>query len=193
MNILFVRHGQSVDDIEKRFGGWADYPLTDLGLGQAVEFSKDLKSFNLNFEIILHSPLKRATQVAEVFSKCLDIPTHIEIYLKERNSSGLLAGLEIDFAKEKYPEFVHKFQNFEEFEGNESSEKFMNRVIRLLEILKERKEYNIICVTHGGIIRNLYKILKQNPIQTIDDLGYTLLSINSKEIKIISSNGIHNN
>lgn len=31
MKILFVRHGESIDDIEDRYGGAADFDLTEKG------------------------------------------------------------------------------------------------------------------------------------------------------------------
>lgn len=34
MKILFVRHGESVDDIEDRYGGSADFDLTKKGRKQ---------------------------------------------------------------------------------------------------------------------------------------------------------------
>ena len=40
MEILIVRHGQSIADIENRYEGRADFELTELGCKQAKSLSK---------------------------------------------------------------------------------------------------------------------------------------------------------
>src|SRR3990172_5639171 len=106
MKILFVRHGESVDDIEDRYGGAADFDLTEKGREQVFESSKRISSLNEKFEIVLSSPLKRAIQSAEIISNELGVETEIFGYLKERNLNGVLTGLVRREAKEKYPEVV---------------------------------------------------------------------------------------
>ena len=60
MKILFVRHGESVDDIEDRYGGWSDFDLTEKGKRQLMESAEKIAKLNEKFEIILSSPLKPA-------------------------------------------------------------------------------------------------------------------------------------
>lgn len=42
MRILFTRHGESVDDIEDRYGGAADFDLIKKGKEQISESAKKL-------------------------------------------------------------------------------------------------------------------------------------------------------
>jgi broad specificity phosphatase PhoE len=32
MKIYFIRHGEAMDDVENRYGGWADFPLSPKGV-----------------------------------------------------------------------------------------------------------------------------------------------------------------
>jgi broad specificity phosphatase PhoE len=101
MKILFVRHGESVDDVEDRYGGSADFDLTEKGKNQVSESAKKISSLDEKFEIVLSSPLKRALQSAEIISNQLDIEVEVFEYLKERNLNGILTGLTRSEAKEK--------------------------------------------------------------------------------------------
>jgi len=57
-NLVMVRHGQSIYNLENRFTGWKDVDLTDLGISQAKEAGEILKSYDFN--ICFTSNLKRA-------------------------------------------------------------------------------------------------------------------------------------
>ena len=103
MKVLFVRHGESVDDIEKRYGGWADYPLTPRGKAQIRNKITAIKSINGQFEAIFASPLKKAQVSAKILSNNLRIPFQTLEYVKERNTYGLLSGMKKVDAVKKYP------------------------------------------------------------------------------------------
>ena len=113
MKILFVRHGESVDDIEDRYGGWEDFELTNKGEEQIKVSAEKIKSLDEGFEIILTSPLKRAAKAAEIISEVLGLKIEIFEFLKERNLNGVLSGMKRNDAKLKYPELVEKHNNRE--------------------------------------------------------------------------------
>lgn len=103
MKVFFIRHGEALDDIEDRYGGWYDPDLSPAGYEGAVGVGKKLKEMNTGAKLILSSPLKRAVQTASKISEVLKIPVEIFVYLKERNTYGLLCGENKDEAKQKYP------------------------------------------------------------------------------------------
>ena len=47
MEIYFVRHGQTIWNVEKRFQGLSDSPLTELGITQAKLLGKKLKEYKI--------------------------------------------------------------------------------------------------------------------------------------------------
>jgi len=62
MEIYFVRHGQTIWNVEKRFQGLSDSPLTELGITQAKLLGKKLK--DIKFDKFYSTSLKRANDTA---------------------------------------------------------------------------------------------------------------------------------
>ena len=58
MEIYFVRHGQTIWNVEKRFQGLSDSPLTELGITQAKWLGEKLK--DIKFDKFYSTSLKRA-------------------------------------------------------------------------------------------------------------------------------------
>jgi 2,3-bisphosphoglycerate-dependent phosphoglycerate mutase len=59
--LVLIRHGESTWNLENRFTGWADVPLTDTGVAQAKNAGKLLKDASYDFDVAYTSVLKRAT------------------------------------------------------------------------------------------------------------------------------------
>lgn len=106
MEILLVRHGQSVADIEKRHEGRADYELTDLGVRQANALAAWI-SENYSIDQIISSPLKRAAKTAMLIGKAIGNEPVYEQQLMEWDN-GLLAGLLREEATQRYPMPIHR-------------------------------------------------------------------------------------
>lgn len=153
MKIYFIRHGEAMDDIEDRYGGWADFPLSSKGVEQARGTGQKLKSRGIAAEAILTSPLKRAKQTAEEIGKFLDLPIETFQYLKERNTYGLLCGVRKEEAKKKYPELVSAYENDEPIAGYEPYEAFLERVEKLVKLLPLLGYETAICITHGKLLK----------------------------------------
>ena len=62
MEIYFVRHGQTIWNVEKRFQGLSDSPLTELGITQAKLLGEKLK--DIKFDKFYSTSLKRAYDTA---------------------------------------------------------------------------------------------------------------------------------
>lgn len=62
IKLLFIRHGATAGNLEKRYIGRTDEPLCDVGLTQVEE----LKKQNLQTDSIFVSPMLRARQTAEL-------------------------------------------------------------------------------------------------------------------------------
>ena len=46
--LILVRHGQSLWNLEDRFTGWVDVPLTDLGRNEALAAGKKLEAISVD-------------------------------------------------------------------------------------------------------------------------------------------------
>jgi 2,3-bisphosphoglycerate-dependent phosphoglycerate mutase len=58
--LVLVRHGESTWNLENRFTGWTDVPLTATGVAQAREAGRLLRAEGLEFDLCYTSVLKRA-------------------------------------------------------------------------------------------------------------------------------------
>ena len=58
--LVLIRHGESTWNLENRFTGWTDVPLTDTGVAQARQAGQLLKDAGYEFDVAYTSVLKRA-------------------------------------------------------------------------------------------------------------------------------------
>ena len=83
--LYFVRHGQTVWNVENKICGSTDIDLTDLGHRQALETGKKILEQNIVADEILSSPLMRAEKTARHISEVTGIPLRIDRRLREQN------------------------------------------------------------------------------------------------------------
>jgi len=93
--LVLLRHGESQWNLENRFTGWTDVPLTEKGETEAKSSGKLLKYKGFTFDLVYTSVLKRANKTMNI---CLnemrlkDIPIEYDWRLNERHY-GALQGL----------------------------------------------------------------------------------------------------
>jgi 2,3-bisphosphoglycerate-dependent phosphoglycerate mutase len=58
--LVLIRHGESTWNLENRFTGWTDVPLTAIGVAQAKEAGRLLKEAGMEFDVAYTSVLQRA-------------------------------------------------------------------------------------------------------------------------------------
>ena len=83
--VYFVRHGQTVWNVENKICGATDIALTELGHQKPSETGKMLKKQRIQADEILYSPLIRAAETARHISEITGIPGRMETRLKEQN------------------------------------------------------------------------------------------------------------
>ena len=102
--IILVRHGQSIWNLENKFTGWTDVSLSSNGIEEAKEAGKILKEKGFQFDLAYTSVLKRAEDTLEYILKEMG-EENIEVKrswkLNERHY-GALQGLNKDETREKY-------------------------------------------------------------------------------------------
>lgn len=93
--IVFIRHGQSLYNLENRFTGWTDVDLTDEGYSEARDAGAILKKHGFIFDVAHTSILKRAIRTLWILLHEMDlvwIPVYKTWRLNERHY-GALQGL----------------------------------------------------------------------------------------------------
>ena len=148
-HFYFVRHGQTIWNVEGKICGATDITLTQLGHEQAIETGKKILEEKIHADEILYSPLMRAADTAKHISGITGIPAREELRLKEQNFGiweSTPRGGE-DFKKDK--------QSFAcSYEGGESMLRLAQRIYNLLDEIKDKSdEKTYILVAHNGIAR----------------------------------------
>jgi 2,3-bisphosphoglycerate-dependent phosphoglycerate mutase len=101
-NLLLLRHGESRWNLENRFTGWTDVPLSPKGEQEAHEAGEKLKSYK--FDKAFTSVLKRAIDTLNIVLKIIgqeNIPIEYDKALNERHY-GALQGLNKAETAKKY-------------------------------------------------------------------------------------------
>ena len=73
-HFYFVRHGQTVWNVENKICGATDIALTEYGHEQAVLTGKKILEEGIQADEILYSPLVRAADTAKHISELTGIP-----------------------------------------------------------------------------------------------------------------------
>ena len=166
--LILLRHGQSQWNLENRFTGWKDVPLTIQGINEAKKAGKLIKKKNIRIDLIFSSVLQRANETARLVVIEID-QQHLWNYKKElimsKNQSlnerdyGDLVGLNKKETADKYgKEQVHKWRRSYDVSppGGESLKDVVLRVqpyfddIIQPEIINKK---NILMVAHGNSLR----------------------------------------
>ena len=145
----FVRHGQTVWNVENKICGATDSPLTEHGREQARMTGQAILDQKITADEILYSPLSRAADTAKIISEMTGIPCRVEPRLMEQN-----------FGKwESTPRDGKDFQKAKEsfacrYDGGESMLQLAQRIYNLLDEIKaESDQKTYILVAHNGIAR----------------------------------------
>ncbi|MGN1187101.1 MAG: histidine phosphatase family protein [Lachnospiraceae bacterium] len=146
-HIYFVRHGQTVWNVENKICGATDIELTPLGHEQAVQTGRKILDMKIKADEILYSPLVRAKDTALHISQITGIPAREEVRLKEQNFGKYEAtarnGEEFRQAKKQFAC---------RYEGGESMLHLAQRIYNLLDELRDSDKVYIL-VAHNGIAR----------------------------------------
>jgi len=95
MQLVLLRHGESMWNQENLFTGWTDIDLSDRGRHEALEAARSLKEQGFAFDVAYTSVLKRAIRTLWLVLDEMDlmwIPVHRDWRLNERHY-GALQGL----------------------------------------------------------------------------------------------------
>ena len=147
--LYFVRHGESIWNVDKRVCGSIDVPLTQRGRDMARETGDEIKRRGLKIDRIISSPLKRAFETATIISSVIGVKVEEDPRISEQAfgkwEGKILIG-DMGFVEAKKSFAIS-------YEGGESMLKTAHRVYSLLDQIKEDRDNNYLIVAHNGIAR----------------------------------------
>jgi broad specificity phosphatase PhoE len=153
--VYLARHGESDWNVERRWQGHADRPLTERGREQARALAKRLAAVDL--EAVYASDLRRAWETAETVAASRGLEVVRLPELREVDV-GSWSGFTRDECAERYPDaFVRWQQRGTGWEDGESYEDMGARIVGVIQRLAaEHPNGAILVVSHGGPIRAMH-------------------------------------
>ena len=76
--LILLRHGQSQWNLENRFTGWKNVPLTEKGEAEAKKAGELIKKHNISIDRVFSSVLERANKTAEIAIKKAELNNLLE-------------------------------------------------------------------------------------------------------------------
>ena len=165
--LVLLRHGESQWNLENRFTGWVDVPLSPRGIDEAKNAGNKLRSFT--FDRAFTSVLERAIETLRLVLDAIgqsNIPVEKDKALNER-MYGDLQGLNKDETAQKYGQAQVKIwrRSYDvRPPGGESLKDTAERVLPYYEhTIKPYllKGETILVAAHGNSLRALVMELEQ--------------------------------
>ena len=178
MELLIVRHGESVANAEGRMQGQSDYPLSEAGDQQAALLGRFLANTGWRFDAAYTSPLTRARSTSLALTNALGLPeAELTPELSELHA-GTLQGLTRPEIDATFPSFMRRglteLGDFSEY-GGESYDDVQARVARLMARWRQRHlaaGHRVLAVAHGGTNFHLVKALVCQPVPRVMSLKF---------------------
>lgn len=160
--LALVRHGQSLWNLENRFTGWVDVPLTPKGEEEARRAAHLLRDAGLSFDIAYTSALTRAQASLQIMLAewGVSIPVIRDQALNERHY-GDLQGLNKSDTAAKYGEDQVKIWRRSYDVPPPNGEALLNTAERTLPFFERcilgdiRQGKNVLVVAHGNSNRSI--------------------------------------
>lgn len=143
MKVYIVRHGQTTNNALE-FHSLEDDDLTELGIKQAEELRDKIK--DMNFDIIISSPLARTKHTTEIIN-VNNIKVIYDDRIKERDPASLSGKSRENENRDEYWNYYSTIQ----YGISEKIESLFNRVFNFLDELKTKDYESVLIVAHSGV------------------------------------------
>jgi len=159
--VIFIRHGETLWNIEGRVMGQLDSPLSERGERQAAAIARRLSA--TSFDHLYSSDLGRAVQTATAIANKCNKDVNLETGLRERNM-GVFQGRTREEKKAEYPEVWKECKavgpDYIIPGGGESQKKRLARSIEVMNRLADtHPDETLVVVSHDGILRGFFSHL----------------------------------
>ncbi len=153
--LLLVRHGQTTWNVERRFQGQLDVPLSIVGITQAEELAEWIATQAVQFSAIYSSDLSRAANTARPVARKLGLIPRYSEELRELNA-GEWQGLTTAEVEARYQGQLQWWRtHIEQFTlpNGESVLDVQHRVSKYLTgVVQKHVGEAIIVVSHGAAL-----------------------------------------
>ena len=198
MQIILVRHGETMANKAQLVLGTSDVPLTELGRDQAKAAAQKISLMEPSPTFLFSSPYQRAKETAGYISNVIGLEPIFMDGLKEMNS-GEMEGIKASEMDDKYPEYMKNWRRDHSTArppGGETLEEVHSRAWKsILNIFNEYDESLVVVVAHlfpiQGILCNVLGIKSNNFEKLVIDLGsLSYIEIQSNSYRLLRMNDI---
>ena len=198
MQIILVRHGETMANKTQLVLGTSDVPLTELGRDQAKAAAQKISLMEPSPTFLFSSPYQRAKETAGYISNVIGLEPIFMDGLKEMNS-GEMEGIKASEMDDKYPEYMKNWRRDHSTArppGGETLEEVHSRAWKsILNIFNEYDESLVVVVAHlfpiQGILCNVLGIKSNNFEKLVIDLGsLSYIEIQSNSYRLLRMNDI---
>ena len=157
--LILLRHGQSQWNLENRFTGWVDVPLTDLGREEARKAGEKIRGIRI--DLAFTSDLERAQETLAITLEAAGqtgVPTGRDQALNERHY-GALQGLNKAETAKKYGEAQVKIWRRSYDVAPPEGESLKDTAARTLPYFEKKilpavkAGRNVLVAAHGNSLR----------------------------------------
>jgi alpha-ribazole phosphatase len=162
-----MRHGETVGNVERRYLGRSESPLTPAGEATGVAMAEWLATTDAECPIdrIYTSPRRRTRQAADRASARLGCPVTVCDHLQEMDF-GIFDGLTAGEAEARAPAIWQRWMaDFAHYRlpGGESADDVMVRARAFIRRVQASGDASVAVITHGGVVRSLLTALLALP------------------------------
>ena len=196
--LVLIRHGESQYNLENRFTGWIDVPLSGKGILEAEESGDKLKKTDIRIDKAYVSGLQRAQQSLKYIMKVIgeeNMPVEQNVALNERHYGDLQGLNKQETAKKFGAERVQIWRRSYEVAppNGESLKDTAARVLpyfdsKIMRDIKEGK--NVLVVAHGNslrcIVMRLDGLTKDQVVELNIATGIPIVYRFDKKLKVVS-------
>ncbi|WP_019909999.1 histidine phosphatase family protein [Paenibacillus sp. HW567] len=178
MLIGLIRHGLTDWNVEGRIQGQSDIPLNDEGRRQADMLAERLLQEPYRWDYCITSSLSRAAETGRIIAGKLGIPLlEPDDRIRER-AYGQVEGMTAAQREEKWGKDWNQLSL-----GQEMDEQLQARALDFMEEIAARHpEKNILVISHGGFLAQLYIALYKDKFsERLGNLSLTILEKNDQE------------
>ena len=184
-HLLFVRHGETVGNLDQIAHGQSESPLNARGVRQAEITAQMLRDWERDYHRVVTSPLSRAHDTGQHIAKSLGLPIDVHNDLAEAFLGDLEGATYQELDDFGYARNSIRDDDFDGHNG-ESPNQLADRMARTVsEIRSRHPRENIILVSHGGAIAHLIARL----LGTRPAFGHQYLMHNSAVTELAFKNG----
>ena len=172
---LIIRHGQSTANLEERYAGWYDAPLTELGRKQAA-ITTDYILKNYHVDAVYSSDLIRAVETVKEIAARANVLLVKEKALREIDG-GEWEEKRVEEIAREYPEQAYLWKTDigkARPTGGESCAELQVRIDSARrKIAAENDGKTVVVASHGGAIRTMQCLFENVPIEDMRKVPWT--------------------